>query len=80
MVMMMIRSRVNVFHNEHMDTGETKGPINSYGEGAYKTAGGGVKFYPYEKGTENVLAMLKGKEGGGVTTSFGVVLTWVLEV
>ena len=50
------------------------------GGGEYKTGGGGehVKFYPYEKrGEEKVLAMLK--EGRG-TTSFEVVLAWVLEV
>ena len=43
------------------------------GEG-FKTGGGQVKFYPYEKGggvVDKVLAMLKG--GGGVTQSFGVV-------
>ena len=48
---------------------------------AYKTGGGGVKFYPSEKrgGAEFFLAMLKW-EGGGGTTSFEVVLTWELEV
>ena len=35
------------------------------------------KFYPYKKGTETVLAMLK---GAGCTTSFEVVLTQVLKV
>ena len=41
--------------------------------GGYKTGGGHVKFYPYEKGggAEIFLTMLKGG-----TKSFGVVFTW----
>ena len=52
--------------------------VTNYGEGGgYKKGGGGVqkgrggqlKFYPYKKGSEKVLAMLK----GGDTKSFEVV-------
>ena len=39
------------------------------GRGGYKKAGGQLKFYPYKKGSEKVLAMLK----GGDTKSFEVV-------
>ena len=39
------------------------------GGGGYKKAGGQLKFYPYKKGSEKVLAMLK----GGDTNSFEVV-------
>ena len=41
------------------------------GKGGYKNekGGGHVKFYPYEKGGAEVLAMLK---GGGGTKSLGV--------
>ena len=36
------------------------------GRGGYKTGGGHVKFYPYEKGgAEKVLAMLTVGGGGG---------------
>ena len=43
--------------------------VTNYGEGGgatkregggYKKAGGQLKFYPYKKGSEKVLAMLKG--------------------
>ena len=53
--------------------------VTNYGEGggATKREGGGtkrqrgqLKFYPYKKGSEKVLAMLK---GGGDTKSFEVV-------
>ena len=45
-----------------------KGLVTNYGGGGYKTGGGHVKFYPYEKGGGEVLAMLKG--GGGGHTKF----------
>ena len=57
--------------------------VTNYGEGGYKTGGGQVKFYPYEKGgVDFFLAMLKraGGGGGGGRTSFGVVFPRMLEV
>ena len=37
-----------------------KGLVTNYGEwGGYKMGGGHVKFYPYEKGGDIFLAMLK---------------------
>ena len=60
-----------------------KGLDTNYREGEPQNGSGGgggdfkVKFYPYEKEAEHVLAMLKG--GGGGTTGFEVVLTWKLE-
>ena len=39
----------------------TQGLVTNYGVGGYKTGGGDVKLYLYEKeGAEKVLAMLKG--------------------
>ena len=46
---------------------KTKGLVTNYREVGYKTGGGQVKFYPYEKeggGAEKVLAMMKGGGGG----------------
>ena len=45
--------------------------VTNYGEGggATKREGGQLKFYPYKKGSEKVLAMLK----GGDTKGFEVV-------
>ena len=47
--------------------------IMGRGGGGYKTGGGHVKFYPYEKGggREKALTMLKGGPNG-----FGVVFMW----
>ena len=57
-----------------------KGLVTNYGErggggGGYKTGGWGghVKFYPYEKGAENVSAMLKGGGHNKFWGSFYVV-------
>ena len=54
----------------------SKGLVTNYreGGGATKREGGGhLKFYPYEKGGKQVLAMLKW--GGGEHNKFGVVFT-----
>ena len=50
--------------------------VTNYGEGGYKTGGGHVKFYPYEKGGGGGAEVGKSfshAEGGGGTISFGVV-------
>ena len=50
----------------------SKGLVTNYGEGGYKTGGGGARevLALRKGGAENVLAILK---GGGGTKSFGVV-------
>ena len=48
-----------------------KGLVTNYGEGGYKTGGGHVKFYPYEKGGGKSFSHA---EGGG-QKKFGVVFT-----
>ena len=50
------------------------------GGGGTKQEGGQVKFSPYKKGTEKVLAMLNGGGGGAQKKKFVVVSTGELEV
>ena len=54
--------------------GVNKGLVTNYGEGGYKTGGGDVKFYPYEKGGGEGGKSFSHAEGGG-TKCFRVFFT-----